>query len=89
MTPCALVYLDLGTNIGDSLDAFAFRKPEERLAETLGVAVGWQNWSPSTTCAYGFEPNPQWSQRLRSKEAKLRPLFANLTVFTETAIGGP
>ena len=40
-------------------------------------------------CAYGFEPNPQHTQRLQAMEARLNPKFANLTVYTETAVGGP
>ena len=33
--PCSLVYLDLGTNIGDSITDFVKRRPEKRLHETL------------------------------------------------------
>ena len=85
---CSLVYVDIGTNVGDSLEAFAMRKPEERVRETLNAAVG-RGWEPATTCAYGFEPNPRWTTRLRNMQTRLAPRFANLTIFTETAIGGP
>ena len=86
--PCELVYLDVGSNIGDSLHAFASRKPEARLRETL-KAAGAANYQTATTCAYGFEPNPQHTARLQAMRARLAPKFSNLTVYTETAVGGP
>ena len=86
--PCDLVYLDVGSNIGDSLMQFARRRPEARLNRTLSVAVG-STWSPATTCAYGFEPNPQWTPKLTALQARLAKSFANLTIYTETAVGGP
>jgi hypothetical protein len=84
---CSLVYLDIGSNVGDSLQLFANKRPEARLKETLRVAVG--SWSPLTTCVYGFEPNPSWTARLRHLQQRLAPRLANLTIYTETAIGGP
>ena len=86
--PCSLVYLDLGTNIGDSITDFVKRRPEKRLHETLRVAVG-NGWKPSTTCAYGFEPNPHHTRRLRELRERLAPRFASLAILTETAVGGP
>ena len=87
-TLCRLVYLDIGSNIGDSLGNFARLRPELCLAETLQVAVG-SNWSPKTTCAYGFEPNPRWTKRLQEFRAKEAKRFSSLTIYTETAVGGP
>ena len=91
MAACRLVYLDVGSNIGDSIQAFADRRPELRLAETLRVAVG-SEWSPSSTCVYGFEPctsNPRWTSKLTHLNQRLASSFANLTIYTETAAGGP
>ena len=88
LTNCTLVYLDVGSNIGDSLQAFAHRKPEARLRETMRAAVG-DGWSARSICAYGFEPNPQHTPRLNAAAKKLAPLFHSLTVYTETAVGGP
>ena len=85
---CELVYLDVGSNIGDSLHAFAFRRPEARLREAL-KAAGAASYQTATTCAFGFEPNPQHTARLQATQARLGPKFANLTVYTETAVGGP
>lgn len=86
--PCNMIYLDIGTNVGDSLAAFSRSQPELRLAETIKVAVG-NTWSPSTTCVYGFEPNPRWTKRLRDLNARLASSFSSLTIYTETAVGGP
>ena len=85
---CELVYLDVGSNIGDSLHTFASHRPEARLRETLRVA-GAANYQTATTCAFGFEPNPQHTAKLQAMQARLAPKFANLTVYTETAVGGP
>ena len=89
---CSLVYLDIGSNNGDSLLGFAhaLRRPrsvEARLNQMLQVAMG--SWSPLTTCVYGFEPNPRWTPKLKNLEQSLAPQFSNLTIYTETAIGGP
>ena len=85
---CRLVYLDIGTNMGDSLVAFTMRKPESRLFDTFAAAVG-DKWSPATTCVYGFEPNPRWTKKLLGLQKQLAPRVANLTIYTETAVGGP
>ena len=86
--PCEWVYLDLGSNIGDSLRGFAKGSVEARLAEALRVAVG-PAWAPSKACVYGFEPNPRWTPRLLDLQKTLTTQLANITIFTETAIGGP
>ena len=88
MEPCKLVYLDVGTNVGDSILAFANGKPERRVKEMLHVAVG-HKWSPRTTCVYGFEPNPRHTRLLHALQRKLAPQMSNLTIYTETAVGGP
>ena len=85
--PCRLVYLDIGSNTGDSIEAFVHRRAELRLAETLNVAVA--KWSPHSTCVYGFEPNPAHTVRLRQVRDRLAPHVSNLTIYTETAVGGP
>lgn len=85
---CTLVYLDVGSNVGDSLQQFARGRPEARLRETMRAAVG-DSWSPRSVCAYGFEPNPQHTARLTAAAKRLSPLFQSLTIFTETAVGGP
>ena len=87
-TPCRMVYLDIGSNIGDSLASFARGQPEFRLRETLKVAMG-TSWSPATTCAYAFEPSPRWTTKLREVRARLAPHFSSLTIHTDTAVGGP
>ena len=70
LTNCSLVYLDVGSNIGDSLQQFAHRKPEARLRETMRAAVG-DGWSARSICAYGFEPNPQHTPRLQMLQRRL------------------
>ena len=87
-SPCKLVYLDIGTNIGDSIQAFARKQPEKRLGAAL-QAAGASDWDPRTTCVYGFEPNPRHTSLLHSVQAALSGSFAHLKIFTETAIGGP
>ena len=52
-------------------------------------AAGAASYQTATTCAFGFEPNPQHTARLQATQARLGPKFANLTVYTETAVGGP
>jgi hypothetical protein len=84
---CSLVYLDVGSNIGDSLSHFAHRRPEARLHETLRIAA--PEWQPAATCAYGFEPSPQHTPRLQMLQRRLAPEFARLEVYTETAVGAP
>ena len=88
MANCSLVYLDIGSNVGDSIQSFASRRPEARLAATL-QAAGHSQYKPKTTCLYGFEPAPQHTARLTALRERLAPAFANITIYTETALGGP
>jgi FkbM family methyltransferase len=38
---------------------------------------------------YGFEPNPKHTPLLRRLQTKLAGRLSNLTIYTETAVGGP
>ena len=42
-------------------------RPEARLRETL-KAAGTASYQTATTCAYGFEPNPQHTQKLQAMQ---------------------
>ena len=91
--PCNLVYVDLGTNNGGSILDFVHGRAEQRVLEMLRAATDGI-WSPTlmeTTCIYGFEPNPQHTQRLRDIEATLLrgKAVGNITIYTTTAVGGP
>ena len=87
---CSFVYLDIGSNDGATIQAFAKQQVEARLAETLRVAVG-DAWHPTQACVYAFEPNPVHLHSLRAivKEEGHRRRVASLTVYTGTAVGGP
>lgn len=75
---CELLYLDIGSNMGDSIDDFVNLRPEKRLVPLLAMAV--PRWSPATTCIHGFEPNPRWVKRLQNVTRRLHSRTASLTV---------
>lgn len=65
---CRIVYLDVGSNKGDSIESFIRHEPQE-VAGLLEALPG--GWSPATSCVQGFEPNPRWTARLRQLQARL------------------
>lgn len=81
---CCLVYVDVGTNRGDSIEAFVRRDPAWDVRDALLAAQS--DWQPSTSCIYGFEPNPMFTQNLSALQARLSPQAALLDIATETAI---
>ena len=64
---CAFVYLDVGSNQGDSIEAFMASSAEMDpfLDELLSRL---QERRPSTACVQGFEPNPHWTVKLNALE---------------------
>lgn len=87
---CRLVYLDIGSNKGDSIEDFASNssKMDGFLVHLLQRNVPW--WRPETTCVQGFEPNPRWTERLTQLEANLTASKAlrALHIHTELAVTG-
>ena len=59
---CTLVYLDVGSNRGDTLEDFAHGKRVTCVANLLQLAT--RHWLPRSSCVFGFEPNPIWTRRL-------------------------
>jgi hypothetical protein len=82
--PCSFAYIELGSNRGDSLEAFAAGKPDRHVAAALQTAK--PNWTASSACVYGFEPNSKWTAKLQTVRRRLRQQVAAITLFTETAV---
>lgn len=81
---CALVYVDVGSNRGDSIEAFVRGKPEARVAAALKSA--WPEWLPAQSCVFGFEPNPRWAPRLRATQVQLAPRVMSIDIRTDTIV---
>ena len=47
---CDLIYIELGSNRGDSLEAFVAEKPDGHVHRALMVAN--PSWSPAQACMY-------------------------------------
>lgn len=83
------IYLDLGTNIGVQIRKLY----EPELYPNAGVHEFFDEWfekvgdRKNTVCAYGFEPDPSHSQRLKEIEAVYRSRGFCVRIFTQTAIG--
>jgi FkbM family methyltransferase len=67
---CKLIYMDIGSNRGDSIHAFATGARVEHVAKLLD-AVG-SHWTQATSCVLGFEANPRWEKRLEDVKMELR-----------------
>jgi len=81
---CSFAYIELGSNRGDSLEAFVAGKPDRHVAAALESAV--PNWTAASACVYGFEPNPRWTSKLHTVLRRLRQHVAAITLFTDTAV---
>lgn len=90
---CSFAYVDIGTNNGDTITAFAnntleppvLRTIENALSEAY-PAAGSNAFTPRDACVYAFEPNPQWTPRLKNLSAQLSSSVELLHVHVETAV---
>jgi hypothetical protein len=84
---CDLVYIEFGSNIGDSMEDLVYDRPGLAgygLRKMLLAA--WPAWTPGGTCVIGFEPNPRWTSTLRNVSRTLAPLTRCILINTETAV---
>ena len=93
MSRCSLVYVDIGSNKGDSIEDFVSGKPEARVVRALDAAApGWSkqdpaNWLPHV-CVYGFEANSRFTPLLEGIAKRVEPLLGGVHIYTETAVIG-
>ena len=83
-TVCDLIYIELGSNRGDSLEAFVAEKPDGHVHRALMVAN--PSWSPAQTCIHAFEPNPKWTRTLHDMRKQLQHNVTSIEIHTETAV---
>lgn len=81
---CALAYVDLGSNRGDSLKNFAQGRPDHHVKRALQTAM--IGWAPGASCVYAFEPNPRWTSTLFEVQQRIRNNVSSIKVHTETAV---
>ena len=84
MPVCSLVYVDIGSNRGDSILNFISNNPQAHVLRALKAAD--RGWLPNTSCVFGFEPNPEWTHRLKHIQRSNRQNVLYLEIQTETAI---
>lgn len=88
---CARVYVDVGTNVGVQIRKL-FEADKYRGAMVLGYfnvlfGNGTSRATDGALCAFGFEPNPLMTPRLRQLEESYAAQGWRVRIFTETAAG--
>jgi hypothetical protein len=84
---CEHVYLDFGTNIGIQIrklfepSKYPKAKINPFFRTTFKCGENCHN-----VCAFGFEPNPKWTSRLKEIDTAYNAVDFHTVIFTETAI---
>lgn len=85
---CSLIYVDLGTNDGDTLLQFVGAAPTNRDFDWVSkfVSTVSPGWTAATSCVHAFEAAPRWTHRLHDVARMIRHNVSDLHLYTETAI---
>jgi FkbM family methyltransferase len=93
-TPCNLVYVDVGSNVGDSIEDFVsgsktMREVRMAVNAARGMVHGHNRTDYlSRTCVYAFEPNPRFTGPLRSVSQRSASKLSSIHIHYETAAIG-
>jgi len=83
-TPCSHIFIDLGSNIGDSIEKFVDPHNHQYQHSRLAKLVREHQWRAKDFCIYGFEGNPRFNERLEALEKSLASVTKRIRIFTET-----
>ena len=80
---CDILYVDIGSNNGETITNFIERKTEKSLNEIL---LNNFKFDMKKACILGFEPNSRWTSKLDIIKATLQANVSALHVYTNTAV---
>lgn len=79
---CDILYLDIGSNNGETIENFLQRTTETQLNKLI---LNDFKFSMSQACVVGFEPNPRWNSKLNEIRKKYTGNVSSLNIYTNTA----
>uniref|UniRef100_A0A7S4R001 Methyltransferase FkbM domain-containing protein n=1 Tax=Alexandrium monilatum TaxID=311494 RepID=A0A7S4R001_9DINO len=83
---CRHVFVDGGSNRGDTAMAFSGDQPNHEIGEAREAYLKRINKTVHDVCYFGFEGNRKWTSKLREVQAKYADRFAHIEFFTETVL---
>jgi len=83
---CRHVFIDGGTNRGDTVEAFAGDTPNNEISEAREVYLKRIKKTVRDVCYFGFEASKKFNSKLREVQAKYADRFAHIEFFTETVL---
>jgi len=94
-TPCSKIFIDLGSNDGESIQAFLHPDgadprhplPPRISSGKLIMHVRHLGWNVSDFCIYGFEGNPRFTEILGQVEKRESRFARVVQIFKETVVG--
>ena len=91
---CQLVYVDVGSNNGESIADFVAGRAEGRVQYAVDdVTRGWHGGAKRKgdshrMCVYAFEPNRRFTEVLQRIGARAAPHLHSILIYNETAAVG-
>jgi len=83
---CRHVFIDGGTNRGDTVEAFAGDTPNNEISEAREVYLKRIKKTVRDVCYFGFEASKKFNSKLREVQAKYAGRFAHIELFGETVL---
>lgn len=81
---CSHIFIDLGSNVGDSIEKFVDPYNHQHRHSILAKIVREHQWKAKDFCIYGMEGNPRFNEKLRNLERSLVSTCKRIKIFTET-----
>lgn len=79
---CDLLYIDIGSNDGETIENFIKNNTEAALKSTLLQSF---KFDMKRACVIGFEPNPRWNARLTKLKNEYERNVSSLDIHANTA----
>ena len=79
---CDIVYIDLGSNDGETIQNFIHKNAEPSLQSIL---LRDFTFIMDRACVIGFEPNPRWTETLKKVYREYHRNVSSLLIHTNTA----
>ncbi|EME28737.1 uncharacterized protein Gasu_37880 [Galdieria sulphuraria] len=83
---CSHIFIDLGSNVGDSIEKFVDPYNHQYRHSYLAKIVREHKWQAKDFCIYGFEGNPRFKEKLANLEKFLGSVTKRIQIFTETVV---
>ena len=80
---CSILYIDIGSNDGETITQFITRQTENSLNTLL---LNHYKFTMNEACIVGFEPNPRWTNQLKKIEKHFLKNVSDLNIHTNTAV---